>query len=52
MKDLIQLRQKWKPVLICKSVISKMEIREYNADVKNYKANNPNWQQEINILHL
>jgi len=51
MKTLTELRQKWKPVLMCKSVIPESDIKEYDTDVKNYKANNPNWKN-INLLHI
>jgi hypothetical protein len=51
MKDLIYLRLKWKPILMCRQSISEKELDEYNLDVNIYKANNPDWQN-INLLHI
>ena len=41
------LRQKWKPILEVRKVISKEVIEEYNRDVSNYIRENPNWEENV-----
>jgi hypothetical protein len=51
MSTLTILRQKWKPILECKTSFSDSEIKEYNKEIEVYKNQNPNWR-DLNLLHI
>ena len=45
-----ELRQKWKPILEVRKVISEEDIEEYNRDVSNYVRENPNWEENVSFF--